>query len=243
MTQAELLEEVMAAVELDPNGHRVTRAEALRLLNLAMREISLRVGIPTLHLSVPTSGYVSGAFSLPVRVHPEGVRRVELMATDDPAPAGRFVGRELDILSVAEANRFHPTWNDEEREWLGKPFLVYSAADSGTGIRPVGLTSASYRFLVHVVPPDMSEPEHEPFSVAYCDDEGVELRYPGAVPAYHRVLAFHAAYELLQRLGNEGWHAYFARYQAMEQELFSAVTPVGTYLPSKPRSWRPARHG
>lgn len=246
MTHSELLEEVMSAVELDPNSHRVQRAEATRLMNLAMREISLRVGVPTLYLDVPSTGFVTGAFTLPTRIHPEGVRQVKVIEADDSVyPEDTFAGRDIDILSVAEANMMHKRWDDEvlDDEWMGPAFLVYSSASPDVGIRPVGLTSARYKFLVHALPPDMSEPDHEPFAVEYCDEDGETVRYPGAMPAYHRVVALHAAYELLQRLNNPAWQAYYARYQAMEQEMFNAATPVGVYLPSNPRSWRPVRHG
>lgn len=244
MTHVQLLEEVMEAVALDPNAHRVGRAEASRLMNLAMREISLRVGVPQLNLDVPSSGFITGSFTLPTRVHPSGVKRVELVEVDDgSAAASCLEGQEIDVLSTSEAMTFHPTWDDEDREWVARPFLVYSPADRGTGVRPVGITSARYRFLVHALPPDMSEPDHEPFAVEYCDEVGVTTRYPGAMPEYHRVLAFHAAYELLQRLGNESWQAYYARYQAMEQEMFHAHQPIMVYLPSNSNSWRPQRNG
>ena len=242
MTLSQLLEEVMGAVELDPNAQRVQRAEATRLMNLAMREISLRVGIPQLSLDVPSTGYVTGAFTLPVQVHASGVKRVELLDLDDGSAAAEALEfQELDTLSPSEALTFHPTYDDPEREWVKRPFLVYTPADRGTGIRPVGITSARYRFLVHAVPPDMSEPTHEPFSVLYCDEDGADVRYPGAMPEYHRILAFHAAYELLQRLNNPSWQAYYARYQAMEQEMFHAHQPIVAYLPSQPDSWRRPR--
>lgn len=232
----------MAAVELDPNGHRVQRAEATRLLNLAMREISLRVGVPQLSLDVPATGYVSGAFTLPTQVHPSGVKRAELIDLDDGSAAAEALEfQEIEILSPSEALTFHPTYDDPEREWVRRPFLVYTPADRGTGVRPVGITSARYRFLVHAVPPDMTEPEHEPFSVLYCAEDGSEVRYPGALPEFHRILAMHAAYELLQRLGNQSWQAYYARYQAMEQEMFHAHQPVMVYQAANRDSWRRPR--
>lgn len=244
MTHSQLLEEVMATVEMDPNGHRVQRAEATRLMNLAMREISLRVGIPQLSLDVPTTGFVTGAFTLPVQVHPSGVKRVELIEVDDgSAYAESRVFSELDVVSASEALTSHPGYDDPDREWTGKPFLIYSPADRGTGMKPYGIASGRFRFLVHAVPPDMTLPEHEPFSVLYCDEDGADVRYPGAMPEYHRILAFHAAYELLQRLGNDSWQAYYARYQAMEQEMFNSHQQVVVYLPSRPYSWRRPRHG
>lgn len=242
MTLAQLLEEVMEAISLDPNAQRVTRAEAQRLINHAMREVSVKVGVPQLWLDVPRSGFVNGSFTLPTRVHPSGVKQVVLVELGEgSAHAGALEGRELDVLSVAEANRFHPRWDDPEREYLGKPFLVYSPATRDVGVRPVGIESARYRFLVHAVPGEMTLPEHEPFAVVYCDEEGNEERYPGALPEYHRLLAFHASYELLQRLGNPLWQPYLARYQQMLNEMFNAHTPASAYLPSAPRSWRPKR--
>lgn len=254
MTFSQLLEEVMSAIELDPNAGRVSRAEAGRLLNLAMHEISLRVGVPTIGLDVPTTGFVAGSFTLPVQVHPEGVKQAKLLEVNESVfPYERLVNRDIPILSMSEANRFHPGWDADEdiygelpwagRSRFGGPFIVYSPADAGTGIRPVGVASARYRLLVHALPPEMSEPQHEPFAVEYCAEGEEAVRYPGAMPAFHRVLAFHVAYELLQRLNNPSWQAYYARYQAMEQEMFNSINPVNTYLPSNVNVWRGPRYG
>lgn len=239
MTYAELIEEVLENIGLNPNAHKIQRGEIRRIMNLASREISLRVGIPTLYVDVPSSGTTSGSFTLPVRYHPEGIRRVELVEVADSDIGWDFVqNQEIPIMSVAQANDLYPTWeNDEGYEYEGPPFLVYSPANPDAGFRPVGFNEASYRFLVHAVPAEMTEDTHEPFAVLdYCEDPPV--RRGGAMPAYHRILAHHATYELLQRLGDPRWEAFFARYRQMELEMYSQVEPVTVYLPGRSGAWR-----
>lgn len=240
MTFSELLEEVMGNVSLAPNGQRVQRAEAKRLMNLAMREISLRLGIPTLYVVVPTT---AGAFQLPLRVHPEGVKYAEVVEVEDGEYGVESMrNQRIPIMSIREANEFYPRWeDDEDAPYCGPAFLVHSAAQPDTGFRPVGLTSASYRFYVHANPEPMVEDSDEPFAVIECDSEGNESRRPGAMPAYHRVLAHHVSYELLQRLGSEQWQAFYARYREMEAEMFSQVQPTTVYLPSSPRLYQHPR--
>lgn len=243
MTLAELIEEVTENVALHPQGHRIVPGEILRLLNLAQREISVRIGIPQLYLDVPTSGFITGAFALPTRIHPEGIKYAEVVEVSD----GMFGTEEwrnhkIDILSVAEANRFHPRWEeDDDATYCGPAFLVWSPASPDAGIRPVGITTAKYRFLVYAVPLPMEADTDEPFAVLECDADGNESRRPGAGPAYHRLLAHHVTYELLQRLGDERWQAFYARYRDLEAELFSQVMPVPTFLPSDARTWRRPR--
>ena len=62
MTFAELIEEVQENVSLTPGADRIQRGEIKRLLNLAMREISMTVGVPILYLRVPSDGtFLTGA--------------------------------------------------------------------------------------------------------------------------------------------------------------------------------------
>lgn len=239
MTFAELLEEVLENISLHPKGNTVQRGDIKRLMNLAMREISLRVGIPTLYVDVPNSGTTTGSFTLPVRFHPEGIKRVELVEVADSDIGWEWVkNQEIPIMSVATANDLYGSWeNDDDAPYCGPPFLVYSPANPDAGFRPVGFNEASYRFLVHAVPVDMSADSDEPFAVLdYCEDPPV--RRSGAMPAYHRILAHHATYEVLQRLGDERWQAFYARYRDMQMEMYSQVEPVTVYLPGRSGAWR-----
>lgn len=241
MTFAELLTDVREAIDLHPDAERIQNGEIKRLMNLKMREISLEIGVPTLYVTVPTTGYVTGAFRLPLSIHPEGVKYAEVVEVgpDSVGTASSEVwrNREIAILSKQEANEFHPRWeNDPDVEYQGIPFLLYSPADSDSGVKPVGLTSARYRFLVHAVPEPMSAATDEPFAVLDCTTPEA-VRQPGAMPNYHRVLAFFVAHELLQRLGDQRWQAYFSRYNQMMDQMYAEVQPTRVYLP-KPRMSR-----
>ena len=237
MTFGALIEEVLENVSLAPGSERIQRAEVKRLLNLAMREISLRTGLPTLYVTVPGDGtFQTGAFALPVQYHPEGVRYAEVIEVQSGSSDGveAMENREISIMSVAEANQFHPRWEDDD--YRGVPFLVHNPLSRDAGIRPVGIESARYRFLLHANPPKMILDEHEPFAIDdYCEDP--PIRREGGMPAYHRVLAHHVSYELLQRLGHDSWQAFFARYRAMEEEIFNGGQQAVVRLPQ----WRPSR--
>lgn len=235
MTFAELIEDVHENVSLAQGGAAVVRGEIKRLMNLKMREVSLEVGIPTLYVDVPSTGFVTGRFQMPVRFHPEGIKYAEVVEVSEGTTSAteQMKNQEIPLLTVQEANEFHPTWEDDEDvPYYGPPFLVWSPAAPDEGVRPVGIVSASYRFLVHAVPEPMTDDDHEPFSVLdYCDPDN-PIRRPGAMPAYHRVLAHFVSHELLQRIGDERWQAYFARYRDMKMEMYSQVQPVNVYMPT-----------
>lgn len=229
MTLAELIEDVLENVSSHPKAEQVTRGEIKRLLNLAMREVSVLVGAPQLLVTVPSSGLISGPFQLPNRFRADGPMRAEVIEGYDTRGL-EMRERALPIYSPATAQEFHPRWEVEPDEYCGPPFLVYSAAMPDAGFTPVGVEEARYRFLVHAVPEEMVEDSDEPFSVLdYCEEPPV--RRPGAMPDYHRVLAHYASYELLQRWGDERWQAFYARYTKMQQELFARVSPTHVYLP------------
>lgn len=240
MTFAELIEEVQENVALTPGADRIQRGEIKRLLNLAMREISLKVGVPLLYLRVPSDGtFLTGAFQMPVTIHPEGIKYAEVKEVSEAnsAAAEAMENQEIAILSVQEANEFHPKFEDED--YCGQPFLVYNPANPDSGIRPVNIISARYCFLVHPVPQPMVEDDDTPFTVlSYCTDPEME-GVPGldAMPAFHRVLSHFVTHELLQRLNDQRWQAYYARYTEMSEMIFSSIQPVDVYLPT----WRSGR--
>lgn len=244
MTFAELLSDVRETIDLHPDAERIQNAEIKRLMNLKMRDISLEIGVPTVYVTVPTSTTVTGAFKLPLKIHPEGVKYAEVVeitpTSTDVASADIWRNRELAILSRQEANEFHPRWeNDSEVEYQGIPFLVYSPADPDSGFKPVGFSTAQYRFLVHAVPEDMSAMTDEPFAILDCEgDSGT--RQPGAMPNFHRVLSYFVSHELLQRLGDQRWQAYFSRYNDMMDRMYASIQPTKVYLP-KPRMSRKVR--
>lgn len=244
MTFAELIEEVRETIDLHPESDKIQNGEIKRLLNLKMREVSLEVGVPTLYVDVPSTGYVTGRFQMPVRFHPEGIKYAEVVEVSaaTTATADLWENRELAILSVAEANRFHPKWEDDAtEEYSGIPFLIWNPAAPDEGIRPVGITSASYRFLVHAVPAEMTDDDHEPFAVLdYCEDP--PIRRSGAMPGYHRILSHFVNHELLQRLGDQRWQAYYARYTQMRDQMYSQIQPPTAYLPAPRRGRRVKRY-
>lgn len=238
MTYAELIEEVRENLGMTPGAARIPNGEIKRRLNLAMREISLEVGVPTLYIDVPSAGTITGAFTMPVRVHPEGIKYAEVVEVSEGNVSDfeQWKNREVALLSVQEANTFHPRWEDDD--YSGIPFLLWSPADKDRGIQPVGITTASYRFLVHAVPEPMSEDDHEPFSVVACDEEGDATVYQsGAMPAYHRILAYFVTHELLQGLGDQRWQAFFSRYTKMREEMHASAQPATMYMPT----WRSGR--
>ncbi len=225
MTFAELLEEVMENV-----GDGAVRGEAKRLMNLAMREISLKTGLPTLYVTVPGDDtYQVGSFLLPNAYHPEGIKYAEIIdVIDGDHPDALMGNREIAVMSIADANRFHPGWGADG--YRGIPMLIYNPLSSDAGFRPTHIRSARYRFLVHAVPNPMVEDGDEPFSVFdHC--ENPPIRRSGAMPAFHRILAHHVSYELLQRAGDDRWQAFFARYRAMEEEIFNAGDQHDLFLP------------
>ncbi len=242
MTFAELLEEVMENTRGAPGADQVQRGEIKRLLNLAMREISLRTGLPTVYADVPATGTVTGRFAMPINFHPEGILYAEVVEVTQAGanvPSESMRNRKIAMLSVSEANQFHPRWEDEE--YSGPPFLLWNPFQQQEGILPVGITSAQYRFLLKAVPEPMVENDDEPFATLdYCEDP--PLRTAGAMPAYHRVLAHHVSYELLQRLGDERWQAFFARYRDMELAIFSGGVQHDIYMPSVRSSRRVRRY-
>jgi hypothetical protein len=241
VTLAELTEDVLENVSLSPGGDKIQRGEVKRLLNLVMREISLTVGVPTLYIDVPSTGFVTGRFSMPNRFHPEGIKYAEVVEVSEGASSAieNMVNREIAILSVQEANEFHPNWEDDD--YCGVPFLVYSPAGLNEGFRQIGITTAKYRFLVHAVPSEMVADTDEPFAILdYCEDP--PIRRPGAMPNFHRILAHFVSHELLQRIGDQRWQAYFARYEAMRQEMFSDIQPVSVHMPSVRQSRRVRRY-
>jgi hypothetical protein len=243
MTFATLIEEVLENILLTPGSENITRGEVKRLLNLAMREISLKVGVPILYLRVPSdNSFITGPFQMPLRIHPEGIKYAEVREVGEAntSAAEAMKNQEIAILSVQEANEFHPKF--EDADYGGQPFLVYNPANPDSGIRPINIISARYCFLVHPVPEPMVEDGDTPFTVLdYCADpqnEGV----PGlaAMPAFHRVLSHFVTHELLQRLNDQRWQAYYARYREMEESMFAHIQPTSVYLPTV-RSGREVR--
>jgi hypothetical protein len=241
MTFAELLEETMENISLHPKYDQVQRGEAKRLLNLAQREISLRLGLPRQEVTVPQSGVATGPFRLPARFHPEAGLRVSLI--DGVSSAGLELrrGMEIRVLSPGEEWDFYSHqpfghWGGSERHRL--PAMKYDRADTELVFTPLGIEEGQFRFIINPVPPDMVEDTDEPFSMLdWCEEPPIRTR--GAFPAYHRVLAHHASYELLQRLeaggsmqpGTERWRQFYARYREMEKEMFARVSPTTVYLP------------
>lgn len=232
MNFAELVEDVVENLALAPGNRAVTTGEIKRLLNRAQREISLEVGLPTLYLDIPATGYVTGSFLLPTRFHPEGVLYAEAVDITDGWGQGSAHNYQLAILSPSEANTHHPRWEDDsDVPYYGPPFLVYNPSMPDAGFRPVNITTAKYRFLVHAIPEEMVESTDEPFAALdYCDPDA-PVRYAGAMPTYHRVLSYFVTHELLQRIGDERWQAYFARYRDLKLQMFSQITPPQIYVP------------
>lgn len=249
MTFAELLEEVMEAVSLREGGDHIQRGEVKRLLNLAMREISLLVGLPTHYIDVPDAAgqTVTGSFRLPGNVHPEGIRYVEVAQIDDHDSGFKFKNRQVMVLTPASANEFYPGWEDEN--YCGPPFVLYNAADPESGFRPVGFQTARYRMIVHANPVPMVEELDEPFAIIDCCTNP-PVRRPGATPSYHRVLSHFVIHELLRRIGDhDGANAYYTRYMDLRQNLFANIEPPVVFLPRKPsravgrRGYRGDRRG
>lgn len=231
MTFDELLEEVMENVSLKPGGDAIQRGEVKRLLNLAQREISLRTGIPQVTTTVPSTGVIAGPFRLPMRFHPEGQLRVELIE-GELANGHEVRERELLVLTPAMMleSRLYENWDSDD--YCGPPLLRYSQADPDAGFTPVGIASGRYRFTLQALPADMVAGTDEPFSVLdYCEEP--PIRRPGAAPGYHRILAHHVTYELLQRLGDEQWQGFFARFREMQLEMYASASPITVYLPGR----------
>lgn len=231
MNFSELLEEVMENVSLSAGGSHIQRGEVKRLLNLAQREISLRVGIPQVSAFVPTTGVITGPFALPMRFHPEGQMRVEIFE-GELSNGHEVMGREIPVLSPAQImeSRLYDRWDQDD--YCGPAFIRHSVADPDAGFTPVGIESARYRFTVQAVPEDMVENSDEPFSVLdWCEDP--PIRRPGAAPGFHRILAHHVTYELLQRIGDERWQGFFARFREMQLEMYASVSPITVYLPGR----------
>lgn len=229
MTLAELVEEVLENIALSPNYEKVQTGEIKRLLNLAQREISLRLGAPRVEVTVPQTGVIMGPFRLPGRFHPEAVQRVYV--TEGLGERGeRLNGLELRILSPGETLDFYSHQPPRFDEACHAPALKYDRADTGLVFTPMGIDEAQYRFLLHPIPPDMVDPGDEPFAALdYCEDP--PIRTAGALPGGHRILAHHVSYELLQKLGDERWHAFYARFREMQLELYARVSPTTVYLP------------
>lgn len=234
MTFAELIEEVQENIALTPGSEKVQRGDIKRLLNLAMREISLKAGVPVLYIRIPSDDtFITGPFQMPLRIHPEGIKYAEVheVLEANTSWAEAMENQEIAILSVQEANEFHPKFEDEDYD--GQPFLVYNPANPDAGIRPVNIITAKYCFLVHPVPEPMVADDDTPFTVLnYCaDPTGPGVPGLDAMPAYHRVLSHFVTHELLQRLNDQRWQAYYARYRETEEQMFSQIQPVNVYLP------------
>lgn len=227
MTFNELIEEVLEGLSSNPRASEIPRGEVKRLLNLAQREISLRIGAPRVTAVVPQTGVISGPFRLPGRYHPEGVLRVHLI--EGETTLGCVVhGCELRVLSPGERleYRSHSLYHPDHQT----PALKYDRADTSLAFTPLGIEEGQYEFILHAVPADMVDGSDEPFAVLdYCEDP--PIRTSGVFPGGHRVLAHHVTYELLQRLGDERWQAFYARYREMEKDLFARVSPTTVYLP------------
>lgn len=240
MTFVQLLEDVFENVSLHPRYEMVQRGEVKRLLNLAQREISVKLGLPRQEITVPQSGVVSGPFRLPARFHPEAGLRVSIIDGVGSHGVEFHRGAEIRILSPGEQWDFYShqpfRWGDQPR--CVAPALKYDRADTELVFTPLGIEEGQYRFIINPVPPDMVEDTDEPFSMLdWCEDPPIRTR--GAFPAYHRILAHHVSYELLQRLeaggtvqpGSERWRQFYARYREMEKEMFARVSPTTVYLP------------
>lgn len=227
MTFAELIEEVLEGLSSHPRAATIQRGEVKRLLNLAQREVSLRIGAPRVTAVVPQTGMISGPFRLPGRYHPEGVLRVRLIEGETTLGYLTY-DQELRVLSPGEQLEFRPgSARFPEQQ---APALRYDRADASLAFKPLGIEEGQYEFLLHAIPPDMVADSDEPFTVLdYCEDP--PIRSAGVFPGGHRVLSHHVTYELLQRLGDERWQAFYARYREMEKDLFARVSPTTVYLP------------
>ena len=227
MTLSELVEEVLESLSLNPGAQKITRGEVKRLLNLAQREISLRIGGPRVEVTVPQTGVISGSFRLPGRFHPESIVRVYLVEGLS-GEGGWLPHSEVRILSPGEVMDFN-AWS-LNRANCQRPALKYDRADTGLVFTPLNISEARYHFILNPIPPDMVEDTDEPFAAMnYCEDP--PIRTAGISPTGHRVLAHHVSYELLQRLGDERWQAFYARYRDMEKDMFARISPTTVYLP------------
>lgn len=236
MNLSELVEECLENCSASPKYQSIQRGEIKRLLNLAQREISLRIGAPRVEVTIPQTGVITGPFRLPGRFHPEAVQRVVVLE-GIAAFGGHLHGQELRILSPGETFDFyshmpwhHPHDSSDEPHHHHAPALKYDRADTELVFTPMGIEEARYHFILNPIPADMVADTDEPFAAwDWCEEPPV--RTPGALPGGHRVLAHHVTYELLQRWGDERWQAFYARYREMEKDLYARVSPTTVYLP------------
>lgn len=232
MNLGELIEEVLENLNGAPGADRVQRAEVVRKLNLAQRELALELELPRLYITVPSGGgYQAGPFSLPVEVQPEGLKSAKLVEASAGSSAGVTAMRDypLSILSVREANLFHPKWEGTHADYTGKPFILHDAFNPEMGVQPVGIDSGIYALEVAVIPVAMSALTDEPFAIL---DPDTSVRQAGSIPSYHRILSFYVTYELMLRLGDDRRGEHYAKYNAMKDELFTRGPAMAGYLPS-----------
>lgn len=232
MTLGQLIEEVLENLHGAPGAEQIQRAEVVRKLNLAQREIALELELPRLYITIPSGGgYQVGAFSLPVEVQPEGLKSVKLVEASSGTSAGVTSLRDypLPIFSVREANLFYPKWEATDSDYTGPPFVLYDPFNPEMGIQPVGISSAIYAVEAAVVPEGMSALTDQPFAI---NDPVTGTRQPGIVPTYHRLLSFYVTYEFMLRLGDERRREHYGKFNSMKQELFNHGPAISGYLPT-----------
>lgn len=232
MTLGQLIEEVLENLRGAPGASEVQRAEVVRKLNLAQRELALELELPRLYITIPAGGgYHNGPFALPAEVQPEGLRSIKLVEANEGTSAGVMAMRDrpLPVLGVREASTFHPNWEGNARDYTGPPFALYDPFNPEMGVRPVGVSSGIYAVEAAVIPLDMSALSDEPFAIL---DPETATRQAGIIPAYHRILSFYVTYELMLRLGDDRRREHYSKFNAMKQELFSQAPTMAGYLPT-----------
>lgn len=231
MTLGQLVEEVLENLRGAPGAERIQRAEVVRKLNLAQREIALELELPRLYIAIPDGGgYQTGSFTLPVEVQEGGLRSVKLVEATDGTSAGVTAMKDypLPVFNVREANLFYPKWEATASDYVGPPFILFDPFNPELGLQPVGITTAKYMVEAAVVPVDMAQLTDEPFAI--LDPDSGE-RQSGIMPTYHRLLSFYVTYEFMLRLGDDRRAEHYSKFNSMRHELFTRAEPMTGFVP------------
>lgn len=178
-----------------------TEADIANMLNRVMNEDARDLRIP--EMTAEFNG-VTLPFNLPVGGLPGGVLRV-FRKSD---------GWEFPVHTNDQANHLYPgylNWSAGDTR-----FVVFDPATIGLEgtVYPAPVPDVAQDYLVTFT--------KRPEPMVALDDEP----FDGVLPEYHRLLAHHAAFELLMAASDNRWQPHYSRYTKLMSEAFTYARPA-----------------
>lgn len=196
---------------LDDMGYTTERARLLRRMNTAQDTLSRDLRLPLRYVKNVST---TQPFTMPVEARPGGIIYAEQVN------ATRQVNREVELLTVADANQAYPGWEvnpNEGSTYYGKgaPFIIYDPVNVSAPIYPVQFEAGdTLRILYSLKPTDMTL---ELTSAAFngeLDEYASDLIY------------YHVMFETLLMKTDQRSNVFYAALESVKDKAYAYSRPM-----------------